>query len=144
MPDFRELLGNPSVRILLVQLLQTQAETMGYFVSGFQEWNLREQQRFVEEALYLSIALSTVLQNRRLHEANREILRMAEHDYLTGLYNRRGFLRELERLLTLPEMQNRTLTLFSMDMDRLKRINDVYGHQEGDVAIGGGNHGGVG
>lgn len=134
-PDFRELLGNPSVRILLVQLLQTQAETMGYFVSGFQEWNLREQQRFVEEALYLSIALSTVLQNRRLHEANREILRMAEHDYLTGLYNRRGFLRELERLLTLPEMQNRTLTLFSMDMDRLKMINDVYGHQEGDVAI---------
>lgn len=135
LPDLQAVVRNPSVRILLVQLLQTQAETMGYLVSGIQEWNLREQQRFVEEALFLSVALSAVIRNRRLNEANREILRMAEHDYLTGLYNRRGFLRELERLLSLPEMQDRTLTLFSIDMDRLKMINDLYGHQEGDVAI---------
>ena len=135
LPDFRAVARNPAVRIVLVQLLQTQTETMGYLVSGIQEWNLREQQRFVEEAMFLSVALSAVIGNRRLNEANREILRMAEHDYLTGLYNRRGFLRELERLLSLPETQNRILTLFSVDMDRLKGINDMYGHQEGDAAI---------
>lgn len=60
---------------------------------------------------------------------------MAEHDYLTGLYNRRGFLRALERCLQRPETQNMTLTLFAMDMDRLKAINDSYGHHEGDIAI---------
>ena len=32
-------------------------------------------------------------------------------------------------------MQGKPLTLFSMDMDRLKGINDIYGHQEGDHAI---------
>lgn len=67
---------------------------MGYLVSGLQTWNLREQERFEEEALFLSAALNAVIGNRRLAQANKAILRMAEHDYLTGLYNRRGFLQE--------------------------------------------------
>ena len=134
-PDVHEILSNPEIRILMVQLLQTRAETIGYMVSGIRHWSLREQERFEEEVLFLCSALNTVIRNRRLEEANREILRMAEHDYMTGLYNRRGFLRELERLLALPESQNQTLTLFAMDMDRLKGINDRYGHHEGDAAI---------
>ena len=134
-PDFDALCSDPSVRIVLAQLLQNEEETMGYLVSGMEEWSLREQQRFEELALFLSAALHAVIGNRRLEEANNAILQMAEHDYLTGLYNRRGFLRELERCLRLPETQGLTLTLFSMDMDRLKAINDVYGHQEGDFAI---------
>lgn len=134
-PDAPALLSDRSIRILLVQLLQNEEEILGYLVSGMQAWSLREQERFEEEALFLSAALNAVIGNMRLEEANNAILRMAEHDYLTGLYNRRGFLRELERMLKLPQMQDRVLTLFSMDMDRLKYINDVYGHQEGDYAI---------
>ena len=127
--------NDPAIRILMVQLLQNEEETMGYLVSGMQEWNLREQERFEEEALFLSAAFNAVIGNQRLQAANEAILRMAEHDYLTGLYNRRGFLRELEARLQAPEMQENVLTLFAMDMDRLKMINDVYGHQEGDYAI---------
>ena len=41
----------------------------------------------------------------------------------------------MERRLQLAETQDLTLTLFAMDMDRLKFINDTYGHQEGDIAI---------
>lgn len=134
-PDFEGLCSDPSVRIVLAQLLQNEEETMGYLVSGMEEWSLREQERFEEQALFLSAALNAVIGNRRLETANNAILRMAEHDYLTGLYNRRGFLRELEHRLQLPETQGLTLTLFAMDMDRLKVINDAYGHHEGDVAI---------
>ena len=134
-PDFEGLCSDPSVRIVLAQLLQNEEETMGYLVSGMEEWSLREQERFEEQALFLSASLNAVIGNRRLEAANNAILRMAEHDYLTGLYNRRGFLRELEHRLQLPETQGLTLTLFAMDMDRLKAINDVYGHHEGDVAI---------
>ena len=119
----------------MVQLLQNEEETMGYLVSGLQAWTMREQDRFEEEALFLSAAFNAVLSNRRLAEANNAILRMAEHDYLTGLYNRRGFLRELESRLQRPEARGKTLTLFAMDMDGLKSINDVYGHSEGDYAI---------
>ena len=133
--DVDSVLTDPSIRILMAQLLQNEEETMGYLVSGMKVWNLREQERFEEEALFLSAALNAVIGNRRLAEANNAILRMAEHDYLTGLFNRRGFLRELDRILRLPESQDKTLTFFSMDMDRLKSVNDVYGHAEGDYAI---------
>ena len=134
-PDTAAVLSDPAIRILLVHLLQNRNETMGYIVSGLRNWGLREEQRFEEQALFLSTALSAVVNNRRLLEANTAMQHMAEHDYLTSLYNRRGFLRELERLLSLPEMQEKTLTLFSVDMDRLKKINDSYGHHEGDFAI---------
>ena len=134
-PDVESVLGDPDVRILMAQLLQNEEETMGYLVSGMQAWSLREQERFEEEALFLSAALNAVIGNRRLAEANAAILRMAEHDYLTGLYNRRGFLRELERRLQLPESQGKVLTLFSMDLDGLKSINDIHGHYEGDFVI---------
>lgn len=134
-PDFEALRRDPSIHIVMAQLLQNQEETMGYLVSGMEAWSLREQERFEELAIFLSAALNAVIGNRRLKEANDAILRLAEHDYLTGLFNRRGFLRELECRLQLPETQNQTLTLFSMDMDRLKSINDTYGHHEGDIAI---------
>lgn len=134
-PDEEDVRTDPAVRILMAQLLQNEEETMGYLVSGMENWNLREQERFEEEALFLSAALNAVIGNRRLEEANNEILKMAEHDYLTGLYNRRGFLRELERRLKMPESQGKVLNLFAVDMDRLKSINDIYGHQEGDHAI---------
>ena len=134
-PDFEALRADPSVRIVMAQLLQNEEETLGYLVSGMKDWNLREQERFEEQALFLSAALNAVIGNHRLEQANNAILQMAEHDYLTGLYNRRGFLRELERRRQLPEAQDLTLTLFALDMDRLKSINDGYGHHEGDVAI---------
>jgi len=135
LPDVETPRSDPAVRILMAQLLQNEEETMGYLFSGLQEFTLRDQERFEEEALFLSAALNAVIGNRRLKEANNVILRMAEHDYLTGLYNRRGFLRELERRLSLPESQDLTLTLFALDMDGLKGINDGFGHQEGDYAI---------
>ena len=134
-PDFEVLYSDPSVRIVLAQLLQNEEETLGYLVSGMNRWDLWEQERFEEQVLFLSSALNAVIGNFRLEQANKAILRMAEHDYLTGLYNRRGFLRELERRLKLPETKGLTLTLFAMDMDGLKGINDVYGHHEGDHAI---------
>ncbi len=134
-PDLQALISDPAVRIVMAQLLQTEEETLGYIISGLQACTLRDQGRFEEEAIFLSAALNAVVSNRRLEQANNAILRMAEHDYLTDVYNRRGFLRELERRLQLPQTQEQVLTLFAVDMDRLKQINDVYGHQEGDHAI---------
>lgn len=56
-------------------------------------------------------------------------------DPLTSLYNRRGFYEELENRMTLLADKEKTLFLASVDMDRLKYINDHYGHAEGDYAI---------
>ena len=63
-----------------------------------------------------------------------EITRQSRTDALTGIYNRRGFESGLQKI-----MENysgeKTVTIASIDMDFLKRINDEYGHAEGDYAI---------
>ena len=55
-------------------------------------------------------------------------------DTLTGLYNRRGFEIEYNNLLENKE-EEQPLTIILADLDRLKAINDGYGHKEGDFAI---------
>ncbi len=64
-----------------------------------------------------------------------EVKKQAITDPLTGLFNRRYFeeniIKEAERSLRL----NQPFSLISMDLDYLKRINDTYGHQFGDIAI---------
>lgn len=65
----------------------------------------------------------------------RELLYLAEHDELTGLLNRRGFLgrgqRELERLLG----SSRRAAVWTLDVDGLKKINDSSGHAAGDMLL---------
>ena len=56
-------------------------------------------------------------------------------DDLTGLYNRRGFLRLAEHHLQIAGMKNRKMVLFFVDIDFLKKINDTYGHREGDQVL---------
>ena len=64
-----------------------------------------------------------------------EVKQQAVTDSLTGLYNRRYFedniIKEAERSLRLKQ----PFSLVSLDLDFLKKINDTYGHQYGDVAI---------
>ncbi|MCM8764178.1 MAG: sensor domain-containing diguanylate cyclase [Candidatus Omnitrophica bacterium] len=65
--------------------------------------------------------------------------RILEHlsvtDPLTGLYNRRGFFLLAEQQLKIAERINQHMTLFYIDLDDFKSINDVFGHQEGDIAL---------
>ncbi len=64
-----------------------------------------------------------------------EVKKQAVTDPLTGLYNRRYFeetiTKEAERSIRLKQ----PFSLVSLDLDYLKKINDTYGHQYGDLAI---------
>jgi diguanylate cyclase (GGDEF)-like protein len=76
--------------------------------------------------------------NRYLSERNRieeEIHTLSITDPLTGLKNRRGFLSLAEQQLKLSDRNKSGLALFFADLDGLKRINDMFGHEEGDKAI---------
>lgn len=56
-------------------------------------------------------------------------------DDLTGLYNRRGFIDLGEQHLKLARRTARPVILVFLDVDRLKTINDTWGHHMGDKAL---------
>ena len=66
---------------------------------------------------------------------NNKLDEIANKDELTGLYNRRGFLAQVEKLLTDPENKDKVAVVCYADMDNLKMINDKYGHDDGDFAL---------
>lgn len=64
-----------------------------------------------------------------LERLNRQLDYLASHDELTGLPNRRSFLKAFEQKAT----SNCAIVLF--DLDRFKSVNDTYGHPIGDLLL---------
>ena len=57
------------------------------------------------------------------------------HDYLTGLFNRKGFIETTKKELTRARTDGRTLGVLLLDLDRFKMINDQFGHLVGDRVL---------
>ena len=136
LPEYDSLIAPGSgINILLFRQIRSVDTDYGYMCCGYESLSMREQQRFEEFGLHISAMVSSVLSKVSLLEANAEISRMSEMDYLTNLYNRRGFFSKVEDILKETHNRGRIFTLFSIDMDGLKYINDHFGHLEGDNAI---------
>ena len=101
--------------------------------------------RFHEIKVYMPtyqawlINVSNALENIRIHsELNRLVYKLEDmyiRDELTGLYNRRGLETLGKKYLKQAVEERVRLMVFTADMDKLKMINDNYGHISGDIAI---------
>jgi diguanylate cyclase (GGDEF)-like protein/PAS domain S-box-containing protein len=60
---------------------------------------------------------------------------MADHDALTGLYNRRRFEEELDRHIAHGRRYGMSGALLMLDLDNFKRVNDEFGHRAGDRVL---------
>ncbi len=134
-PDFDDILRDENISVLIIKLLHAGNHIFGYFVEGTDNTTARVVRRCEELGMFLSTAINTVLANRNLASMHKEIEKISVLDYLTGIFNRRGFFSELDRRINQPFNRGRYLTVFSVDMDGLKTINDCYGHAQGDFAI---------
>lgn len=67
-----------------------------------------------------------------LENANREIEKIATTDSLSGLYNRHFFEQTMRRL---DQEASRSVALIIGDVDGLKKVNDTFGHAQGDELI---------
>ncbi len=63
------------------------------------------------------------------------VLRMAERDPLTGLYNRRSLDQRLREEFARAERYDREFSVIMMDIDNFKAVNDTHGHQTGDLVL---------
>jgi diguanylate cyclase (GGDEF)-like protein len=60
---------------------------------------------------------------------------IAETDFLLDILNRRGFERELNRSIAYIKRYHATAALIVLDVDRLKPVNDAFGHAAGDEVL---------
>jgi diguanylate cyclase (GGDEF)-like protein len=70
-----------------------------------------------------------------LEQANERLRTLSLSDELTSLNNRRGFMILATGLLKFAQRANHPLCLLYIDMDRLKYINDTFGHAQGDASL---------
>ncbi|MBL8543609.1 MAG: EAL domain-containing protein [Hyphomonadaceae bacterium] len=93
----------------------------------------RTVQQRTQDLVAANETLSAEISEREAAEARAQSL--ARHDPLTGLANRRHFLEELERRLSLVGDEKSAFALMFIDLDRFKPINDVHGHAIGDQLL---------
>jgi len=73
---------------------------------------------------------------RNIDEKKQRELKLAEkadHDFLTGLYNRSGCIDRVNEILLLHPDQKHAFVIF--DLDNFKAVNDTFGHQAGDKTL---------
>ncbi len=92
------------------------------------------------EAMLLSLALADRIrslesENRALDRSRRNYQQASMTDQLTGLPNRRLFDQRFSNGLTHADNANQPLSLLVLDLDEFKKVNDTYGHSEGDKAL---------
>ena len=63
------------------------------------------------------------------------ITNSANRDFLTGLYNRRYFFREMKQYIATPQSIDKRYSVAMIDIDDFKKVNDTYGHDIGDKVI---------
>ncbi|MGO9342822.1 MAG: putative bifunctional diguanylate cyclase/phosphodiesterase, partial [Acidimicrobiales bacterium] len=74
----------------------------------------------------------TAMQNTRLLE---QVTHLAWHDALTGLPNRRLLEDRVNQELVRARRNGESICMFFIDLDRLKQVNDTFGHAAGDDLI---------
>ena len=98
---------------------------------------------FMEKiAIKIGFAVQNNLEFNKLKEAadkirflNLKLKMLAEKDPLTGLLNRRSFMKILKLEKNRSGRSNKCFTLVMTDIDHFKKINDIYGHDAGDKIL---------
>jgi len=120
--------------LFIICPLNYQDFLIGYTVSKNDPTMLysQEQRRWV---YYMENAFMSLRQNIFTLKANRKLQEIAMTDFLTGLYNRTGVEDVLFSYVEKQKKKGKNTVLLFADIDRMKLINDNFGHLEGDVAI---------
>ena len=87
-----------------------------------------DHERLIEE-------ISLLRGSRAPSGARGALDQLAHQDPLINLPNRRGFMRELERLIARVDRYGISAAMLFVDVDGLKMINDTLGHRAGDEAL---------
>ena len=121
------------VNILLPLAYKNEIYGYGFFVVD------TEKPDFINETIeFLLMQLGQSINRVELYEKYfgvKDIITLYVRDPLTGIYNRRGFEKNISEMFDEEKNKLHDMTIVSIDMDGLKEINDSFGHNRGDEAI---------
>ena len=83
----------------------------------------------------LGVGQRTVQVHEQLEEQTRQLALAAQTDYLTRIWNRSAVIGRLEEELSRAGREKAALSVFMMDVDHFKKVNDTYGHAAGDHVL---------
>lgn len=83
----------------------------------------------------VKVQLKIKMLQDELKKSNDLLKRLSNTDHLTQLYNRRYMMEVLEREFQRSQRKASPISMVIMDIDHFKRVNDQYGHQNGDLVL---------
>ena len=123
----------PEASLYYVNTIHSGMKVYGYMISIFPED--KKPNRFMQS---YTGGIGRVIENFNIRNEFLDIGEMKRAymlDTLTGLYNRKGYERNLQILEDRAKRHTLYISVVSIDMDGLKYINDNFGHTEGDIAL---------
>ncbi len=124
---------------LILRPIRTLVRTAARFGRGDLHVDAREKPWIAEfeplAAALDDMARKLAAREEELQIANQHLEELASLDGLTGLANRRGFDRQLEREWRRAAERRQPLALMMIDIDHFKLFNDRYGHVRGDACL---------
>ncbi len=131
-PSYKELVFEdvPETSLAFIPLILEQKVVGVLSVQSPRPYAFDQQKVKILYAVGGYIAIS--MENSRLFA---QVERLASTDELTGLPNRRTVMEELVRVHRRTNRYGRVSGVVMTDLDHFKRINDMYGHDVGDLAL---------
>lgn len=114
--------------------LHMEERSIGYVVFADEVTRLYEQTLYIWMR-HVSQDMERVRQNIRLERMNAKLIEVSMTDALTGLKNRTGYDALAFPCLQKCQREGKYGAMLFADINRMKRINDKYGHLQGDIAI---------
>ncbi len=86
-------------------------------------------------ASYAGIAIRNALQTEKMNELNEVLRKQSSVDSLTGLVNRREFMRQADNIWRVCRRNRFWASMIMIDLDHFKEVNDTQGHMAGDDVL---------
>lgn len=129
LPDMEERMKREEP--VLFTCLSFLGKPFGYMYFG--NFSIEEYAKILQCAKTLGHAFGSYRIIKNLKYTALSIEQMSRKDYLTGLNNRAGFYAKLPDLLS--KARGKHIMVATVDVDKLKPVNDGYGHNAGDYII---------
>ncbi|HVY52988.1 MAG TPA: diguanylate cyclase [Gammaproteobacteria bacterium] len=134
-PDELPLLTKNNQLLLENKITQSQFEARFFHKNNYQIWgllNITLMRDASGHPMYFIAQIQDITQQKKFEE---ELNYQARYDSLTNLANRTHLEHSLKKLIMIANQNKKPLTLFFIDVDYFKKINDTFGHDAGDKLL---------